>query len=79
MEIKPVGDNNGSQIIYSFKTYLSTIFYIVLCQVCINKIKKTLFQFLSDNKPDKISRNKIIKDYGHGGLKMLDVKIYPIS
>ena len=42
-------------------------------QVCINKIKKTMFQFLWDNKPDKISRDKIIQDYGHGGLKMLDI------
>ena len=42
-------------------------------QVCINKIKKTMFQFLWDNKPDKISREKNIQDYGHGGLKMLEI------
>jgi len=32
-----------------------------------------MFQFLWDNKPEKISRDKIIQDYGHGGLKMLDI------
>jgi len=33
-------------------------------QVCIDKIKKTMFQCLWDNKPDKISRDQIIQDYG---------------
>ena len=42
-------------------------------QNCINKIKKLMFQFLWDNKPEKISRDKIIQDYCHGGLKMLDI------
>ena len=34
-----------------------------------------MFQCLWDNKPDKISRDKIIQDYGHGGVtcKMLDI------
>ena len=27
-----------------------------------------MFQFLWDNKPDKISRDKIVQDYSHGGL-----------
>jgi len=45
-------------------------------QNCINKIKKLLFNFLWDNKPDKISRDKITQDYCHGGLKMLDIEIF---
>jgi len=32
-----------------------------------------MFQFLWDNKPEKIAREKIIQDYCHGGLKMLDI------
>jgi len=38
-------------------------------QNCINKIKKLMFQFLWDNKPEQISREKIIQDYCHGSLK----------
>jgi len=32
-----------------------------------------MFQFLWDNKPDKISRDEIVQHYGHGGIKMLDI------
>jgi len=42
-------------------------------QVYTNKIKKMMFQFLWDIKPDKISSDKNVHDYGHGGLKMLDI------
>lgn len=48
-------------------------------QEIINKIKKLMFNFLWDNKPDKISRDKIIQDYQHGGLKMLDVESFIYS
>ena len=35
-----------------------------------------MFQFLWDNKPEKISREKIIQDYCQGGLKMLDIETF---
>jgi len=35
---------------------------------------KLCFSFSGDNKPEKISREKIILDYCHGGLKMLDIE-----
>ena len=41
-------------------------------QVCINKIKKLIFQFLLDKKNEKNSRDKITQDYCLNGLQMLD-------
>ena len=35
-----------------------------------------MFNFIWDNKPDKISRDKITQDYCHGGLKMLEIEIF---
>ena len=45
----------------------------------IRRIKNTMFSFLWDDKPDKISRNRIIQDYKSGGLKMLDIESFIIA
>ena len=45
----------------------------------INKINKYMFDFLSDDKPDKISRKTIIQDYENSGLKMIDLNIFITS
>ena len=42
----------------------------------INLINKSMFQFLWENKPDKISRQTIIQDYENGGLKMIDLNYF---
>ena len=42
----------------------------------INKINKHMFDFLWDDKPDKIKRNTIIQDYENSGLKMIDLNIF---
>ena len=42
----------------------------------INIIKKNMFDFLWDNKPDKINRKTIIQNYEIGGLKTIDINIF---
>ena len=42
----------------------------------INIIKKHMFDFLWDNKPDKINRKTIIQSYENGGLKMIDIDFF---
>ena len=42
----------------------------------INLIKKYMFNFLWDGKPDKINRKTIIQDYENNGLKMIDIDIF---
>ena len=42
----------------------------------IKLIKKHMYDFLWDNKPDKISRQTIIQNYENGGLKMIDIDIF---
>ena len=42
----------------------------------ISLIKKNIFNFLWDNKPDKISRKTIIQNYENGGLKMIDIDFF---
>ena len=39
----------------------------------INLIKKSMFDFLWDGKPDKINRKTIVQDYKNGGLKMIEI------
>ena len=39
----------------------------------LKKINNAIFDFLWDNKPDKIKRQTITQDYEKGGLKMLDI------
>ena len=39
----------------------------------LKKINNAIFEFLWDNKPDKIKRQTITQDYEKGGLKMLDI------
>ena len=43
-------------------------------QQTIQLIKKSMFNFLWDNTPDKIKRDIIIQDYKDGGLKMIDIE-----
>ena len=38
-----------------------------------------MFDFLWDDKPDKISRKTIIQDYENSGLKMIDLNIFLTS
>ena len=42
----------------------------------INLIKKYMYNFLWDGKPDKISRKTIIQNYENNGLKMIDIDIF---
>ena len=35
-----------------------------------------MFDFLWDDKPDKINRKTIIQNYENGGLKMIDLKLF---
>ena len=45
----------------------------------IKKMNTLLYQFLWSNKPDKIKRSIIVKDYTEGGLKMIDLKNFMLS
>ena len=38
-----------------------------------------MFKFLWDDKPDKIKRKLITKDYKEGGLKMIDFKKFLLA
>ena len=42
----------------------------------VKNIKKKMFEFLWDGKPEKISRNTIIQSYEDGGLRMVDIDVY---
>jgi hypothetical protein len=42
----------------------------------IKSIKQSMFAFLWDNKPDKIKRDVLFKNYKLGGLKMLDIDMF---
>ena len=48
-------------------------------QELINKINKYMFDFLWDDKPDKINRKTIIQDYENSGLKMINLNIFITS
>ena len=43
-------------------------------EIIIKDIIDSMFKFIWDNKPDKIKRKQITKDYKNGGLKMIDLK-----
>ena len=45
----------------------------------VNQINKYMFDFLWDDKPDKIKRKTIIQDYENSGLKMIDLNIFITS
>ena len=45
----------------------------------LKEINAIFFQFLSDEKGDKIKRNVMIKDYAEGGLKMIDIESFSKS
>ena len=45
----------------------------------VKEIKKCMFDFIWENKPDKISRDTITNDYSKGGLKMIDIDKFIIS
>ena len=40
----------------------------------IKRIEQLMYAFLWDNKPDKIKRSTLIKDYNQGGLRMIDIE-----
>ena len=42
----------------------------------IQKLNTLLFNFLWDNKPDKLKRVQIIQEYSNGGLKMVDLDLF---
>lgn len=42
----------------------------------IKQINNTLFDFLWDGKPDKVSRKTIIQNYEHYGLKMINIHAF---
>ena len=42
----------------------------------INRLEKSMYNFLWDGKPDKIKRETITQDYEHGGLKMIDIETF---
>ena len=41
--------------------------------------ERKLFNFVWNNKPDKIKRNSVVQDYKNGGLKMIDFKNFMIA
>ena len=40
----------------------------------VKSISDIMYKFMWDDKPDKVNRQQICKDYLHGGLKMLDLE-----
>ena len=48
-------------------------------EVTIKDIIDSMFKFLWDDKPDKIKRKLITKDYKEGGLKMIDFKKFLLA
>ena len=42
----------------------------------INEINKECFQFLWNDKPSKIKKSVMIKDYSEGGLGMIDLQTF---
>ena len=45
-------------------------------QQTVQFLKKIMFNFLWDKKPDKIKRDIITQDYKDGGLKMIDIEMF---
>ena len=42
----------------------------------IKHIKNSMYNFLWNNKPDKIKRKQLIQNYQNGGLRMLDIDLF---
>ena len=42
----------------------------------IKEMRNTMFEFLWNNKPDKIKRDTLCADFDEGGLKMIDIKAF---
>ena len=40
----------------------------------IKNLNKMLFQFIWQNKPEKIKRELLLQDYKNGGIKMPDIQ-----
>ena len=40
---------------------------------CIKELETTLYKYIWDNKPDRVSRKLITQDYVNGGLKMTNI------
>ena len=45
----------------------------------IKEMRNTMFEFLWNNKPDKIKRDTLCADFDEGGLKMIDIKAFKIN
>ena len=45
----------------------------------ISNLNSLLYKFLWNDKPDKIRRDIVIKGYGDGGLKRIDINSFIIS
>ena len=41
----------------------------------LDQIKKIMYSFIWDNKPDKIRISAVIQNYLKGGIKMINIKI----
>ena len=48
-------------------------------EIIIKDIIDSMFKFIWDNKPDKIKRKQITKDYKNGGLKMINFKKFLLA
>ena len=42
----------------------------------IKGIKKLMYEFIWDGKPEKIKRDTLTKKYEYGGLKMIDIETF---
>ena len=42
----------------------------------IDGLTTTMFNFISDDKPDTIKRNNLIQPYKNGGLKLTDIHYF---
>ena len=40
----------------------------------IDRIKKIMYSFIWDSKPDKIKRSTLIQNYEKGGIKMINIE-----
>jgi hypothetical protein len=45
----------------------------------IKNLEKCMFDFIWDNKPEKIKRDTLKKKYENGGIKMIDLRKYILS
>ena len=46
---------------------------IPTCEIFLKDVQRLFFNFLWDEKPDKVKRSSLISDYNSGGMKMIDI------